>query len=200
MFGACFFFVNTLRPRRKAEDFGTPPRGKRIAAEPFISFGDQPIDHFTLRSDCFEELTDTVEFVPRDRRGGVGVFHRWKSLVVQTKIKNGSAFPVDFHLIGSGRINAPHGGTEPYSMGTKNARDDEQNPPISMEVATNVALCVDSAKEIAKNSGCGHPQGRSGCHGRGGVGVFHLVLALNRKTKSGFVFPAAKHQIGLPGH
>ncbi|MEZ3440201.1 hypothetical protein [Alistipes sp.] len=97
-----FFFVNTLRSRRKAEDFGTPPRGKRIAAEPFISFGDQPIDHFTLRSDCFEELTDTVEFVPRDRRGGVG--------------------------------------------------------------------------------------------------VFHLVLALNRKTKSGFVFPAAKHQIGLPGH
>ena len=30
--------------------------------------------------------------------------------------------------------------------------------------------------------------------------VFHLVRTLNRYTKSGFVFPAVQHQIGLPGH
>ena len=28
---------------------------------------------------------------------------------------SGSAFPVELHLRGSGRINAPHGGTKPYN-------------------------------------------------------------------------------------
>lgn len=33
--------------------------------------------------------------------------------VCRAEMKNGSAFPVVLHQSGSGRINAPHGGTKP---------------------------------------------------------------------------------------
>jgi len=45
--------------------------------------------------------------------------------------KNGRACPVDFHQQGSGRINAPHGGTRPKFIdrsqtSIKNARDSSE--------------------------------------------------------------------------
>lgn len=76
-----------------------------------------------------------------------------ESISVQAKIKNGSAFPVAFHPIDSGRINAPHGGTEPYNIDIKNARDDERNPSISMESTTNVVNFWNNAKKRPEKIG-----------------------------------------------
>lgn len=37
--------------------------------------------------------------------------------MIGENLKNGSAFPVAFHLKGSGCTNTPHGGTEPNKNG-----------------------------------------------------------------------------------
>jgi hypothetical protein len=63
-------------------------------------------------------------------------------MFILAEIKNGSAFPADFHHNGSRRINALRGGTEPKicsAQAQKKTVDSRRfSPPLCMKVATKL--------------------------------------------------------------